>query len=266
MNGIILTITGFIMKSISMIFSLYVSNKIGPEALGVFNLVMAVYLFAITLATSGFSIACTYLVSEQFEKGNYLNGLKAVKSCIKFSLFFGLIVSIIVILFSDIISKYWLKSMISNTPLYLISIGLPFICISSSINGYFSAVRKAYKNAISQAIELIIKILISILLLNFSTNKNLESICIYLILADVISEVFSCCLLVILYKMEKLKLVRNTDKKINFKKEIFKITFPISVTSYLRSGLSTLKQFLIPARLVLFGLPYSIALSEYRKN
>ena len=63
-NGIILTITGFIMKSIGMLFGIYVSNRIGSEALGVFNLVMSIYLFAVTLATSGLHLACTYLVSE----------------------------------------------------------------------------------------------------------------------------------------------------------------------------------------------------------
>ena len=64
MNGIILTITAFVMKSIGMIFNLHVSNKIGAEAVGIFSLVMSVYLFAITLATSGLSIACTCMFSN----------------------------------------------------------------------------------------------------------------------------------------------------------------------------------------------------------
>ncbi len=121
MNGIILTITSLIMKSISMLFGIYVSNKIGSEALGVFNLVMSVYLFAITLATSGLNIACTYLVSEQFEKGNVLDGLKAVKSCLIFSLLLGLGSSLLVFSFSNIISQNWLKSMVSCMPLYLVA-------------------------------------------------------------------------------------------------------------------------------------------------
>ena len=98
---------------------------------------MSVYLFFVTLVTSGLNIACTYLVSEQFEKGNYLEGLKAVKSCLIFSVLLGLGGSFLIIAFSNIISQNWLKSMISPFPLYLISGGLPFIAISSSINGNF---------------------------------------------------------------------------------------------------------------------------------
>lgn len=264
-NGIILTITAFIMKSIGMVFNLYVSNKIGSEAVGVFSLVMSVYMFAITLATSGLSLACTCIVSEQFAKGNFFDGLKAVKSCLLFSFLLGLGSSFLVLLFSNLISQIWLKSMVSSIPLYLISLGLPFISISSVINGYFSAVRKGYKSAFSQVFELLVKIIVSILLLNFYASTNVEAICICLILADVISEICSCCLLLALYQMDKLKYSKRSLTKITFKKRILKITLPVSITSYIRSGLSTLKQFMIPSRLVLFGLPYSMALSEYGK-
>ena len=264
-NGFILTITALIMKSIGMVFGLYVSNKIGSEAIGIFSLVMSVYLFAVTLATSGLSLACTCIVSEQFTENNFYDGLKAVKSCFIFSLIMGLGTSILLLLFSNIISIRCLNSTVSPIPFYLIAIGLPFIAISSVINGYFTAVRKAYKSAFSQVFELFIKIIATILLLNYYPNKNVEGICICLIFADVISEICSCFLLFILYKIDKLKYRTRTIKQITFKKKILKITLPVTITAYIRSGLSTLKQFLIPARLVLFGLPYTIALSEYGK-
>lgn len=264
-NGTILTITALIMKSIGMIFNLYISNKIGSEAVGIFSLVMSVYLFAVTLATSGLSLACTCIVSEQFSKKNFIDGLNAVKSCLLFSLILGLGSSFFILLFSNIISQNWLKGKISCTPLYLTSIGLPFISISSVINGYFSAVRKSYKSAFSQGFELTIKIIVTILLLTFYPSKNVELICCHLILADVISEICSCFLLLILYKKDRFKYSKREITDITFKKRILKITFPVSITSYIRSGLSTLKQFIIPTRLILFGLPYSIALSEYGK-
>lgn len=248
-----------------MLFSIYVSSKIGSEAIGTFSLIMSVYMFFVILATSGLSLACTCIVSEQFAKGNYFDGLKAVKSCLIFSLLLGLGSSFLVLIFANAISQNWLKSVISNTPLHLIALGLPFISTSSVMNGYFSAVRKGYITAVAQVIELFVKIIITILLLNFYLAQNIESICICLILANVISEICSCFLLLILYKREKFKYTRNAIKNITFKKRIFKIAFPVSITSYIRSGLSTLKQFIIPSRLVLFGLSYSMALSEYGK-
>lgn len=51
-NGIILTATSLLMRTVGMFFGIYVSKKIGTEALGVFGLVMSVYMFFITIATS----------------------------------------------------------------------------------------------------------------------------------------------------------------------------------------------------------------------
>ena len=156
-----------------MVFNIYVSNKIGAEAVGVFSLVMSVYLFAITLATSGLSLACTYLVSEQFAKENYLDGLKAVRSCNLFALLLGLTSSLLLFTTSSFIADIWLNQKVSALPFYCIALGLPFIAVSVVINGYFSAVRKAYKSAISQVLELSIKILVSIFLLNSPIYSNL---------------------------------------------------------------------------------------------
>ena len=105
MNGLILTITSIIMRTVSMAFNIYVSNKIGAEAIGLFGLVMSVYLFFITIATSGLSLACTYLVSEHFAKNQYLQGLKISKTCIYFGLVLGLISSCILLVLSNTISR-----------------------------------------------------------------------------------------------------------------------------------------------------------------
>ena len=264
-NGFILTITSLFMRTIGMSFNIYVSNKIGSEAVGILGLVMSVYSFFITFATSGLSLACTYLVSEQFAQHKYPDGIKVVKNCNAYGILLGITGSVLLILFSNIISSDWLNGQVSPIPFYLIAIGLPFIAISSILNGYFSAVRKAYKSAIAQVLELAIKIIISIILLKYYPISNVEVICIYLIIADVISEVFSFCITFIMYKIDIQKYQKRQLPSLNFVRKIFTITFPVSITSYIRSGLSTLQQFIVPNRLLAFGLPYTIALSEYGK-
>src|SRR5699024_2855753 len=85
-NGFILTITTLLMRGIGMVFNIYISNKVGTEAIGTFSLIMSIYTFAITIATSGIGIACTYIVSEQFAKKDYITGINATKTCIWFSI------------------------------------------------------------------------------------------------------------------------------------------------------------------------------------
>ena len=64
-NTIFLVISSLILKSIGMSFGIFISSYVGSEALGVFQLVMSVYLFMVTLASAGINLACTRIVSER---------------------------------------------------------------------------------------------------------------------------------------------------------------------------------------------------------
>lgn len=74
-NGIILTSSSLLIRGAGLIFNIYVANKVGQEAIGIFSLVMSVYSFAITFATSGISLACTCIVSEEFAKNNFFKNV-----------------------------------------------------------------------------------------------------------------------------------------------------------------------------------------------
>ena len=59
---------------------------------------MSIYTFATTLANSGISLAATRIVAEELD-GNGGSGLKiAMKKCILYSLFFGIVALILLFL------------------------------------------------------------------------------------------------------------------------------------------------------------------------
>lgn len=64
-NTIILITSSLILKSIGVSFGVFISNRVGKEAVGIFQLVMSIYLFTITMASSGINFATTKLVSEE---------------------------------------------------------------------------------------------------------------------------------------------------------------------------------------------------------
>lgn len=86
LNSVVLLASSIILQIIGMFFNIYVSNKIGSEAVGVFTLVMSVYLFGITLATSGITIASTRVISEELAFNNEHGAKLATKRCIVISL------------------------------------------------------------------------------------------------------------------------------------------------------------------------------------
>ena len=222
-NGTILTSTALLMKFAALIFNIYISNQIGSEAVGIFSLVMAVYLFFITVATSGLNIAVTVIVSEKFALNKNKQAIKAIRTCIFFSLILGITAGGLILLFSDFITNKCLHNMVSSKPLFYIAIGLPFIAMSSCINSYFTSIRKAYKNAITQVFEFTIKMIATIILLKINISNGVEAVCISLILADVISEICSFTLIFILYiidiRIKKLEDVRSFGQRFNILKK-----------------------------------------------
>lgn len=263
LNGILLTCTSLLLRSIGMFFGIYISNKIGTEAVGVYQLIMSVYMFFITLASSGIHLATSRIVSEQMAYGNE-DGIKtATKKCINYSLFMGLFACIVLFVFAPFISSYWLHSKVSYVPLRIIAISLPFLAISSSINGYFSALRDVKKTAFAQVFEQVLKIYFISFLFNYFLPSGIEYACISLVLGSTVSEIASFLLLYIFYKRDINKKKTLLNRSENYTKQILRITLPIAFTSYIRSGLSTLKQLLIPIQLEKSGISCERALSQY---
>ena len=93
--------------------------------------------------------------------------------------------------------------------------------------------------------------------------NNLENACLSLVLGSLLSEVISFIYLVILYTIDKKRYKEKISVKKSYIKDISKISFPVAITSYIRSGLSTLKQIIIPIRLEKSGISCEMALSQY---
>lgn len=280
LNGILLTLTSLAMQTIGVSFNVYISNKIGSTAVGVYQLVMSVYMFTITLASSGMNLAITKVVAEEYAssskasfyntnstylKCSYTNNSdikKIVKKGMLFSFLFGFTTCAFLYIFSPFIAKHWLHSQISSTPLKILAFSLPFLSMSSSINGYFSALRNVKKSAFAQVFEQVLKILLISFLINYFLPDGLEFACISLVLGSTISEVCSFILLFILYIIDSKKFINMKSNK-NYSKQILKVSTPIAFTSYIRSGLSTFKQLIVPVQLEKSGVSCDYALSRY---
>ena len=265
-NSLLMMASSLILQIIKLVFNIYISNNIDKESLGVFHLIMTIYIFGITLASSGISIACTRVVSEEMAVCNDFGVRKSSKMCIYISLIVGILASTIFCFFADFITNVCFHNKVSKIIVYLISIALPIISISSSIIGYFLAVRRVYKTVVGQFLEQISKIIAIVILLKiYLPIGTLEGICFALILGDVISEIISFIYLLIIYYFDINKYFNKFINKTNnnFLFRIFRIFAPVALTSYFRSGLSSIKQLIIPSSLEKSGLSCNTSLSKY---
>lgn len=262
-NGILLTLTTLLIRAIGFGFNVYISNKIGSEALGVFQLILTVYMFFTTLSTSGINLAVIRIVTEELAINPSINTKKPMLKCLKFSLITGIIAGLLLFISAPFISNIFLHNRINHYIFYIISISLPFISLATCFNGYFTALRKNGKNAINKVLEQFVKITSTAYLLSLFMPNGLNYACFCLVLGEAISEIASCIIAFVLYIIEKRNCDYRYTSKTNYTKKILNICLPVAFTSYIRSGLVCIKQVLIPLRLEKFGLSCSKAMSCY---
>lgn len=262
-NGIIVTITSLILRCIGLFFNSYISQKIGAEAVGLYGLVMSIYGFATTMALSGINLATTKIISEEIAIGNINNIKNIIRKCLFFCILFSGISIITLVLLAPFICKVWLHNKISTLPFYIISISLPFISMSSCLSGYFSAIRNTIKPSSVLIIEHLLKAILISIFLNHFMPCGLEFICISLILGNVISEIISFIFIYSLYKLDEKRHIILRQYENSFAKRILSITIPVGLTSFIRSGLSTIKQILIPIGFEKNGNTCEQALANY---
>lgn len=235
LNGLILTATAFLMKVVGFSFSIYISKKVGSEALGVFGLIMSVYLFFITFATSGINLSVTRIVVEETAFCKNANTKMALRKCFAYSLFFGILAGILIIVFAKPITRYFVHDQVPFYLFYLIGLSLPFISLSSCFQGYFTALRKNGKNATCRIFEQTLKMLATSYFLSLFLPSGIAYACLSLVLGEMISEIGSCFFAFLLYRVEAKKHMVKQQTHQNYLKKIALISFPIAITSYLRS-------------------------------
>ncbi len=266
LNGIILCLVSFLMRTVGVSFNVYVSNKAGAEAMGLYALLSGIYGFAITFATSGINLATMRLVSRALGKGDKKEASAALHRCIAYSLIFSLVATLWLFFSAEFIGVKMLKDERTVLSLKILSLTLVPISLSSTFNGYFTAVRRVYKNAVIQVLEQGIKIVSVSVLLSLFLKKGVEFACAALAFGGGISETLSFVISFITFSIDKRKCLLEADGKTNYKpvtKELLRTALPIASSAYIRSGLISLEHMFIPIGLQKYGAAKSLALSLY---
>lgn len=268
-NGILLTAVSLIMRTVAVSFQVYLSNKIGATAMGIFSLITTVYGFAITLATSGIQLATTRMVAEAMGefKTDCEKSIKCILGkCIGYALFFSILSATVLFISAPVISVKLLRDARTLVPLRLLVISLVPIALASVFNGYFVAVRRVWKNAVCQILGEAIRIFACIILLSLMLSNDVQDACIAVILGGVIAELSSFAFQGTLFLIERKKFKSaRIDCKANreFKSKLLHIALPVAFSAYVRSALVTIEHLLIPRGLEKSGNSREASLAAY---
>ena len=263
-NAMLLLGTSLIMRTIGVSFNVYISNKIGASGMGLLSLVMSVYSLAITFAASGINLTASRLTAEAIGRNSDAEIRAAMKRCIIYSLSFGTAAGVILYLTADSIGTYLLDDVRTISSLKFLAYSLPFIAVSSAMQGYFTAVRRVYKNASAQLFEQLVKISLTSAGFVLIAPNGLEYACLAVVAGSALAEIasFTYTLILYLYDMHK----HNANSGIipdSLTRKLLNISLPVAFSAYIRSGLLTIEHLLIPFGLKRYGASSEQSLASY---
>lgn len=262
-----MTVTAFILRGLGVLLRVFLSNKIGAEGMGLYQIIFSVYTLVATFATAGVSTAVIRIVTDEISTGTKQTVLKAFRKTLFVCIFWGLMLSFLLYFSADFIGKSWINDVRTIPSLKLIIFALPFMSATSCIKGYFIAYRRVSIPSEAQVFEQIVRFLLIFFIIDFFIPYGIDACCMAIITGDVIAEMSSCIYSYIAYLKEKKRhgnayLARNQKNSPVLKKALT-VAGPIALNKYLNTSLRTFENMLVPDCLMSFSASREKSLAQF---
>lgn len=268
----ILTIAGFLTRLIGFFYKIFLSNVLGDENLGIYQLIFPIYGICYNIYATGIQTTISRFVATQLGKKNYKNPPKTLRIGLLLSVSAALVLTALVFFNADYIAANFIYEPRSASSLKIMAIVFPFCGITSCINGYYYGLTKPGIPATTQLVEQIVRVSCIYGLGLFFGKGDLKVTIELAVVGLVIGEVSSTIFNILSYKLTySTRQISNNAKRSQIKadhtslitKYILKMSVPLTSNRVLISILHSVEAILIPNMLRKYGLTNADALIVY---
>ncbi len=153
----ILVIAGIVSKIFGAIFRIPLTNMIGAEGQAYYSASYAVYNLLFVIATAGFPVAISRMVSSRIAERDFINAHKSYKLAMKVSWALGIASFIIMYFGAGAIAGFY-KNPGSAASMKAISVALLFTPLVASMRGYYQGRQNMIPTGITEVIEQMIRV------------------------------------------------------------------------------------------------------------
>lgn len=262
-NAAVMTLASILMRLIGMAFQVWLAGRIGASGIGLYQLVMSVELLCVTFAISGIRFAVTRLVSEEIGSGRPGGVGGAMRRCAAYSLFFGCAACAVLSLSAEAIGFLWIGDARTVRSLRILAVGLPFISLSSTLSGYFTACGRVGKPSLVHLIEQFVSVTLVALFLLRAPSGDIEKSCAAVTTGVTCADALSFLMMLAAYIRDRRSHGGDKAPSPRLTSRMLTVALPLAASAYARSALSTLEQLLVPRGLKRSGLSADGALAGY---
>lgn len=261
-STVLLALANFAIRGVSMAFQVYLTDAVGAAGLGLLQLILTVNGFALTLGTSGIRVAAMYLSAEEYGLGRPQGIRQAMMLCLGAGLILSTIVGLGLAAAAELLATNWVKDLRATDSLRLLGLTLPLTCISAILGGYFTACGKVGRLVAVEILDRLLSVFLTVGLLRTGINGDLSHSCVSIIGGSALACTLTVSILLVMMVLD-FRGLPPSSQSLDMGRRLRQFCVPVALNDYLRSGLGTLEQFLIPYGLTRCGGSRSNALADY---
>ena len=129
----ILTAAGIITRLLGFAYRIFMSNVMGAEGMGLYQLIMPIYMLAWSISCSGFNTAVSKLVAQERVKGEFGNMRRVLKQSVLITTVMGFLLTIILYFGAEPIAVHIIRDTRAIMPLQILSLAFPFMAAGACI-------------------------------------------------------------------------------------------------------------------------------------
>lgn len=262
---LIVTISNIILQLVGFVYRIFLSRSIGPEGMGIFQLIFPVYSIVISITLSGLCMAISRISAERHALNDKWGIYRLIRMTVQLFILLFIITAIPTALFSGQIAKLFLGDIRTQTALLLLLPCLLFTGFENIFKSCFYGVKAIKPPLVAEFLEQFVRFgAVAFLLLTFKPTSPGTATAL-IVFGMVISEIASSLCLTIYYK-KRMARPQNQSIKIKTKtilKNIVLIALPVSAASLANSLLSSANILLLPRRLIVSGMPLKESLETF---
>ncbi len=262
-GAFVLLISGLICKCLGAFFRLPLTNMLGIEGIGVFQLVMSLYSFALVVTAGGVTASLSKLIGSARANGRMEKVGLYLKQALLVSVSIGLALGVLFLIFGRYIAIF--QNISSSASYYLFALMLPLGAGLATLRGYFQGYENMLPTAISQVIEQVIRFSFGLLFAYYFSKFGLAQGVFGAFLGVLTSEAISLFFLIIFFtvKRRSKKEVYSRDFSRIVRKEFNNANFPLTFSASILPLVTAFESLIIIPRLMASGLTSSFATSLY---
>lgn len=268
-GALILLTAGLINRVLGFFYQIALIRTVGPEGVGLFNIVFPVYIMVLVLSTAGIPLAVAKLVAEEVARKNMPGAYRILRLALFMLVCSSVFFTLLMVTGAPMLKKYVFPNPAAYYSFICLVPGITIVSICSAFRGFFQGLQQMSPTAVTQTLEQLVRVMAGLAVAYLMLPRGIEFAAAGLSVGVVLGELAGFLLMLHIYRRDRpavhgANIMSSPGAGLGeLLRRVLNMAIPVTLTRFVATALLSLQAVLIPHRLQVAGLSVSQATGVY---